>query len=318
MRARRRSGTSSGSSSSRVEHVPQPGEIVHATETWAEAAGGGAVAAVQLAKLGWRDVLLHGARRRRARAPRTGRARRRRACALHVAWRDGAAAARRHLRRRRAASGRSPCIGDKHRPRGEDGRSRGKSCSETDCVYFTGRRRPTRSRKARHARVLVATARELATLRARRRRARRARRQRDRRRRALRAGRRSIRRRGSSSRRPDALGGWAQPGGPFAAAPPPGAVRGRLRRRRLLRRRAHVRARPRRRAARRARLRGTLRRGRRHRAAARTTRQLTPATSRRRARARVLVAALRPGSSAPIRPARSRHCSRRSAAARRV
>src|SRR5919108_3903258 len=35
----------------RVPHVPQPGEIVHATEWWQEAGGGGAVSAVQLAKL---------------------------------------------------------------------------------------------------------------------------------------------------------------------------------------------------------------------------------------------------------------------------
>jgi ribokinase len=35
----------------RVEHVPAPGEIVHALETWEEPGGGGAVAAVQLAKL---------------------------------------------------------------------------------------------------------------------------------------------------------------------------------------------------------------------------------------------------------------------------
>jgi ribokinase len=35
----------------RVERVPAPGEIVSATEVWEEAAGGGAVAAVQLAKL---------------------------------------------------------------------------------------------------------------------------------------------------------------------------------------------------------------------------------------------------------------------------
>lgn len=35
----------------RVEHVPAPGEIVTALEHWEEAAGGGAVAAVQLAKL---------------------------------------------------------------------------------------------------------------------------------------------------------------------------------------------------------------------------------------------------------------------------
>ena len=35
----------------RVESVPRPGDIVHALETWDEAAGGGAVAAVQLARL---------------------------------------------------------------------------------------------------------------------------------------------------------------------------------------------------------------------------------------------------------------------------
>jgi ribokinase len=35
----------------RVERVPKAGEIVHASETWEAAAGGGAVAAVQLARL---------------------------------------------------------------------------------------------------------------------------------------------------------------------------------------------------------------------------------------------------------------------------
>jgi ribokinase len=35
----------------RVPHVPRPGEIVHASEWWQEAGGGGAVSAVQLAKL---------------------------------------------------------------------------------------------------------------------------------------------------------------------------------------------------------------------------------------------------------------------------
>jgi ribokinase len=35
----------------RVEHVPVPGEIVHALEAWEEPGGGGAVAAMQLAKL---------------------------------------------------------------------------------------------------------------------------------------------------------------------------------------------------------------------------------------------------------------------------
>jgi ribokinase len=35
----------------RVERVPGPGEIAHATESWQEAGGGGAVAAVQLSRL---------------------------------------------------------------------------------------------------------------------------------------------------------------------------------------------------------------------------------------------------------------------------
>ena len=35
----------------RVDRVPLAGEIVHATDTWEEVGGGGAVAAVQLARL---------------------------------------------------------------------------------------------------------------------------------------------------------------------------------------------------------------------------------------------------------------------------
>ena len=46
----------------RVERVPEPGEIVAAYETWEEAGGGGAVAAVQLAKLNGGVHLLHAAR----------------------------------------------------------------------------------------------------------------------------------------------------------------------------------------------------------------------------------------------------------------
>src|SRR5579875_2032319 len=42
----------------RVESVPAPGEIVHALETWEEPAGGGAVAAVQLANLGASTLLF--------------------------------------------------------------------------------------------------------------------------------------------------------------------------------------------------------------------------------------------------------------------
>ena len=42
----------------RVERVPKAGEIVHAEEVWAEAAGGGAVAAVQLARLAGSSTLF--------------------------------------------------------------------------------------------------------------------------------------------------------------------------------------------------------------------------------------------------------------------
>lgn len=42
----------------RVDHVPAPGEIVHASETWEEPAGGGAVAAVQLARLAGECLFL--------------------------------------------------------------------------------------------------------------------------------------------------------------------------------------------------------------------------------------------------------------------
>ena len=42
----------------RVAHVPAPGQIVHALEVWEEPAGGGAVAAVQLARLAGECLFL--------------------------------------------------------------------------------------------------------------------------------------------------------------------------------------------------------------------------------------------------------------------
>ena len=42
----------------RVEHVPRPGEIVHVLERWEEVGGGGAVAAVQLARLAGECMFL--------------------------------------------------------------------------------------------------------------------------------------------------------------------------------------------------------------------------------------------------------------------
>jgi ribokinase len=71
----------------RVPHLPAAGEIVHATDAWAEPAGGGAVAAVQLCKLAGAadfftalgdDELGHRAHDRLGEL----------GLRLHVAWRD--------------------------------------------------------------------------------------------------------------------------------------------------------------------------------------------------------------------------------------
>jgi ribokinase len=42
----------------RVDHVPRPGEIVHAAQTWEKVGGGGSVAAVQLSKLARESVFF--------------------------------------------------------------------------------------------------------------------------------------------------------------------------------------------------------------------------------------------------------------------
>src|SRR5436309_8973437 len=54
-------------------------------------------------------------------------------------------------------------IGEKHRPRGDDETLPWEELHRTDCVYFTGGDVQA-LRKARHARALIATARELPTL----------------------------------------------------------------------------------------------------------------------------------------------------------
>ena len=146
----------------RVESVPKPGEIVHATETWAEAAGGGAVAAVQLANLGCEtsfftalgdDELGHRSQQELAS----------KGLLLHVAW------VQRPQRRGvtyidEAGERTITVIGEKHHPRGEDESMPWEELHRSDCVYFTAGDVDALL-KARHARVLVSTARELATLR---------------------------------------------------------------------------------------------------------------------------------------------------------
>jgi ribokinase len=204
----------------RVEAVPRPGEIVHASEAWSEAAGGGAVAAVQLANLGCETTFFTAlgddelGRRSRDELEAKG-------LRLHVTWvpepqRRGVTFVD-DLGERTIT-----VIGEKHRPRGGDGALPWEELHRCDCVYFTGGDVEA-LRKARHARVVVATARELETL--------------------ARSGVEldalvaSARDEGERYEPGDLepppklfvatsgpLGGWAQPGGPFEAVRPPGPV----------------------------------------------------------------------------------------------
>ncbi len=204
----------------RVERVPAAGEIAHASETWEEAAGGGAVAAVQLAKLAGGCTLftVFGGDElgRRARAQLTE---------LGVTVRAMAHAAP----QRRAfcyvddeGERTITVLGEKLRPSGGDSRLPWRELYGMDAVYFVSGDAEA-LRLARESRVLVATARELPTLRA--------------------AGVRldvlvgsgedegELYRPGVLEPAPTLvvttagkLGGWAQPGGPYRAAPIPGPV----------------------------------------------------------------------------------------------
>jgi len=203
----------------RVERVPEPGEIVAAYETWEEVGGGGAVAAVQLAKLNGASTFytLFGDDElgRRALAELTGHG-------VQVEAEFVPRPTRRGFTFIDETGERTiTVIGEKlhpstshHLPWLELGRA--------DGVYFTAGD-VSALEAARRARVLVATSRELGTLR--------------------RAGVELDALVGSgedlgeqyhpgdldplpklvvSTAGP--LGGWTQPGGPFRAAPLPGPV----------------------------------------------------------------------------------------------
>lgn len=144
----------------RVDHVPAPGEIITATETWQEAAGGGAVAAVELARLAGastfftalgNDDLGHRARDE-----------------LEALGVRVEAVFRRDAQRRgftfvdRAGERTITVIGEKLHPRGSEDLPWA-DLAGFDAVYVTAGD-PDAIRAARAARVLVATARELETL----------------------------------------------------------------------------------------------------------------------------------------------------------
>jgi len=138
----------------RVPHVPRAGEVVHAREPFEEPAGGGAVAAVQLARLTGEATLLTAlgddelARRSIARLQELG---------------VDAFSTRTTTATRRAATlvdgaGERTIItyGPRLEPRGEDGELPWAELAQMDAVYFTAGDLAA-LRAARAARVLVAS-----------------------------------------------------------------------------------------------------------------------------------------------------------------
>ena len=108
---RRRRSCRVGRVRPRAAACRRPGEIVHATEVWAEPAGGGAVVARAAGAARRALRLLHGARRRRARPSAratAGRARRRPCTSQWLRSRDARAPGRTSTP---TASGRSPSLG---------------------------------------------------------------------------------------------------------------------------------------------------------------------------------------------------------------
>ncbi len=144
----------------RVERVPTPGEIVQASEWWAEAAGGGGVASVQLARLAGASTLFTA----------LGRDELGEAALAQLTGLGVRVEASRHPEPQRRGftfvdgSGERTItiIGEKHVPRGGDPLPWAE-LAETDGVYFvSGDAEAVKA--ARRARVLVATARSLPVL----------------------------------------------------------------------------------------------------------------------------------------------------------
>jgi ribokinase len=204
----------------RVDHMPAPGEIVHALETWEEPAGGGAVAAVQLANLDG-SCLLFTALADDELGRRSRKELEARGVTVHASTVPGAQ--RRALTHVDEDGERTiTVLGDKLLPSGEDGSLPWEELRRCAAVYFVSGDIAA-LRAARHCPVLVATARELATLR-----------------RAavtvdvlVGSGEDAAERFEPGELEPEprivvttagGLGGWIRPGGPFRAAPLPGPV----------------------------------------------------------------------------------------------
>lgn len=144
----------------RVDHVPRAGEIVHSLEDWQEPGGGGAVAAVQLARLAGECLFLTAlgdddlGRRAKAELEALG-------VRVEVVWRP--VSQRRafvHVDRDRERT--ITVIGDRLGPSGDDPLP-WHELDGLDAVYFTAGD-PAALRAARAARKLVATVRARETL----------------------------------------------------------------------------------------------------------------------------------------------------------
>jgi ribokinase len=204
----------------RVARVPRPGEIVHTVETWEEPAGGGAVAAAQLARLAGSCLFFTALG-----ADELGRRSRAELGRMNIELRaiPEAEPTRRAFTHIDETGERTiTVLGQKLRPRGGDSRLPWHEVAGLDAAYFVSGDAEA-LHHARLARILVATARELPTLRE--------------------AGVQldvlvgsgedegELYHPGELEPAPHAvvttsgsLGGWIQPGGPFRPAPVPGTV----------------------------------------------------------------------------------------------
>ena len=144
----------------RVDRVPRPGEIVQATETWTQAAGGGAVAAVELLRLSG-DTLFFTAFGDDELGHEAERQLRGLGLDVRCVYRDEPQ--RRGFTFVDSGGERTiTVIGRKLVACGDD-RLSWTDLDDVAAVYFTGGD-PAALREARRAGVLVATARELPTL----------------------------------------------------------------------------------------------------------------------------------------------------------
>src|SRR5262249_52708919 len=145
----------------RVESVPRAGEIVHSIEAWEEAAGGGAVAVVQLAKLAGTATLFTAlggdelGRRSRVQLTEQG--------VTVRAMADAEPQRRAFCHVDEAGERTITVLGEKLRPSGGGPPPPRHQLPNMDAVYFVSGDEDA-LRAAREARVLVATARELRTL----------------------------------------------------------------------------------------------------------------------------------------------------------